>query len=327
MNQTLSTQQSQGTQPTVSVVIPTLNSAQTLEKCLTSIRANCSKYSYEIIVADAGSEDATLEIGKKYADKVLMGMPRRINRNIGVQNASGEIICFTDSDCVVPGNWIDELVDGLLRLNARDNKIVGAGGGNIPSFEDSSSIIELAISKAMRSPLISFRARNTAIYKDERQVLHNPPVNSVLFKRVIDEVGGFREEPGYPEDLDLDIKINERGYNLYYLPSPLIEHKHKTDFEKFAKQMRDFGRKRIRVNREHPKFSRFYHYGPFSLYLMLYSPLFFVPLAMALVNAIHVSFKERSFQFFNPIFRLTLSFHRNYGAGEAEVLFKERKRK
>jgi glycosyltransferase involved in cell wall biosynthesis len=39
----------------VSMVIPTLNSAQTLEKCLTSIRANCSKCDYEIIVADAGS--------------------------------------------------------------------------------------------------------------------------------------------------------------------------------------------------------------------------------------------------------------------------------
>lgn len=323
MNQTLLTQQSQGTQPTVSVVIPTLNSAQTLERCLTSIRANRSKYSYEIIVADAGSNDETVEIAQKYAHKVLNGVPSRINRNIGVEAAHGEIICFTDSDCIVPEDWIDKLVDGLLRLNVKDNKIVGVGGGNIPS-SGNSSFTESTISKAMRSPLISSRARNTAIYKDERQVLHNPPVNSVLFKRVIDEVGGFREEPGYPEDLDLDIKINERGYKLYYIPSPLVEHKHKTDFEKFAKQMRDFGRKRIRVNREHPKFSRFYHYGPLFLYLMLYSPLFFVPLATALANAIYISFKERSFRFFNPIFRLTLSFHKNYGAGEAEVLFKEK---
>jgi Glycosyltransferases involved in cell wall biogenesis len=101
----------------VSVVIPTLNSAQTLEKCLSSIRSNNSKYKYEIIVADAGSKDETLEIAKRYADKVLAGMPKRINRNVGVQDAEGEIICFTDSDCVVPDNWIDELANGLLRLN------------------------------------------------------------------------------------------------------------------------------------------------------------------------------------------------------------------
>ena len=78
MNQTPSTQQGQGIQPAISVVIPTLNSAQTLEKCLTSIRANRSKYSYEIIVADAGSNDKTVEIAQKYAHKVLNGVPSTI---------------------------------------------------------------------------------------------------------------------------------------------------------------------------------------------------------------------------------------------------------
>ena len=309
----------------VSVVIPTLNSAETLERCLTSIKANNTKYEYEVIVVDAGSNDETIEIARKYAHKVLDGMPSSINRNIGVEAARGEIICFTDSDCFVPEDWIAKLVAGLLRLNSRDNKVVGVGGGNTPSCGNG-SFMESAISQAMRSPLISFKARNTAIYKDERQVLHNPPVNAALFKWIINEVGGFREEPGYPEDLDLDIKINERGYKLCYLPCPLVAHKHKTGPEEFAKQMRDFGRKRIRVNREHPKFSRFYHYGPLFLYFMMYSPLFFIPLAVALINAIYMSSRERSLQLFNPIFRLTLSFHKNYGAGEAEVLFKEKRR-
>lgn len=308
----------------VSIVIPTLNSTETLEKCLTSIRANNSKYEYEIIVVDAGSNDKTIEIAKKYADKVLDGKPFRINRNQGVENADGDIICFTDSDCVVPEDWIDKLVDGLLRLKDENSKVVGVGGGNIPLSENPSPV-ELAISKAVRSPLVSFRARNTATYKDERQVLHNPPLNSALFKWVINEVGGFREEPGYPEDLDLDIKINEKGYKLYYLPSPLVQHRHKTDFEKFAKQMKDFGRKRAKVNREHPSASRFYHYGPLFLYLMLYSPLLSIPLAMAVVNAIYVTFREKNPRLFGPISHLTLSFYKNYGGGQAEVLFKERR--
>ena len=308
----------------VSVVIPAFNSAQTLEKCLTSIRSNTSKYSYEIIVVDAGSDGETIEIAKKHADKVLSGMPSRINRNKGIKAAQGEIICFTDSDCVVPEDWIDKLVDGLLRLNGKDNKVVGVGGSNISSFENHSPV-ELAISKAMRSPLISFRARNTAIYKDERQVVHNPPINSALFKWVIKEVGGFREEPGYPEDLDLDIKIIENGYKLYYLPSPSVQHKHKTSPQGFAEQMRDFGRKRVRVKREHVKAWRFYHYGPLFLYLMLYSPLFFIPLAMALVNAIYVSFQAKNLRLLGAIFKLTISFYKNYGSGEAEILLRGRK--
>jgi len=310
----------------VSIVIPTLNSAQTLEKCLASVRENNTKYEYEIIIADAGSIDETLVIAKKYGAVVDTGLSHRINRNIGIGAAKGYIICFTDSDCVVPVFWIDGLVDGLLRINAIDNKMVGVGSGNVPLFE-SNSPVAMAISKAMRSPLISFKARNTAAYKNERQVSHNPPLNAALFKWVLEEVGGFREEQGYPEDLDLDVRINEKGYKLYYLPSPLVQHKHKTDWQKFAAQMRDFGRKRIRVNKEHPQISRFYHYGPLILYFMLYSPLFFIPLAVALVNAIFMSLKERNLRLFVPIFRLTLIFHKSYGAGEAEVLFRKDKRK
>lgn len=118
-------------QPAVSVVIPTLNNAKTLEKCLSSIRANDSKYDFEIIVVDARSDDGTLEIAGKYVDKLLVGAPNIINRNIGVKNAKGEIICFTDSDCVVPRDWIDKLVDGLLRLNGKNSRVTGVGGGNI----------------------------------------------------------------------------------------------------------------------------------------------------------------------------------------------------
>jgi len=322
MNQTLSTQQSQGTQPTVSVVIPTLNSAQTLEKCLTSVRANHSKYSYEIIVADAGSKDETLEIAQKYAHKVLNGMPSRINRNIGVEAAHGEIICFTDSDCVVPDNWIDELADGLLRLNKVDSRVIGVGGGNIPLLENP-TLEELAVAKTMRSPFVSFKARNTAVYKKEQEVNHNPPLNSALFKWAVLEVGGFREEYGYGgEDLALDGKLIERGYKLYYLPNVLVYHRHKSNFEKFAQQMREFGRKRVRLNREYKRLAKFYHYGPLFLCLMVYSPLVFIPFGMALLNSIYVSLKEKNFHLLSPLIRLTMSFYVNYGRGELEEIRK-----
>jgi glycosyltransferase involved in cell wall biosynthesis len=309
----------------VSIVIPTLNGAETLEKCLASIKSNVSQYKYEIIVVDAGSDDGkTITIAREYADEVVDGMPCRINRNKGIEVARGDIICFTDSDCVVPPDWIDALVGGLLTLNDEDKKIVGVGGGNIALLERPCSE-ELAISKIIRSPLVSFKARNTSLYKDKRQVLHNPPINSALFKWVLKEVGEFREEPGYPEDLDLDIRINERGFKLYYLPSPVVRHKHKASSQEFARQMRDFGRKRVRVNREHPEASRFYHYGPMFLYLMLYSPLFFVPLTLALLNAFYVSLKGKTFQLFSMLLILTLRFYRNYGAGEVEVLFTEKR--
>ena len=304
---------------TVSVVIPTLNSEDTLEKCLASVKSNITRHKYEVIVVDAGSTDGTAEIAKKYADKYLKGTPSRINRNKGIENARGGIICFTDSDCIVPENWIDSLVEGLIRLHQRDERIVGVGSGNIPVLEDG-SLMEVAIAKAMRSPFVSFKARNTAVYKDECEVLHNPPLNSAYFKWVLDRIDGFREEPGYPEDLDLDARIVASGYKLYYLPDVLVYHKHKTDPQKFARQMQDFGRKRLRVNREHRNISRLYHWGPVFLCMMLYSPLFFIPLSMALLNAVYVSLVEEGFRLFFPVVRLTLGFYQNYGLGEMKAV-------
>ena len=311
----------------VSVVIPTLNSGQTISQCLASVKANNSKHDCEVIVVDAMSQDGTIDTVKKHADKLVIeeDCPIGKSRNIGIKNAKGDIVCFTDSDCVVPENWIEKLVDNLLRLNSWDNKIVGVGGGNIPLLENPSPM-ELAISKTIRSPLVSFGARNVTVYKEERQVWHNPPVNSAYFRWVLEEVEGFGERHGHSEDLELDVKITEKGYKLYYIPDLLVYHKHKSSPSEFAQQMQDWGRKRIRLLRDYPNVSRLYHYGPLFLYLMLFSPLFFVPLTMALANAIYLSIQERSLRFFGSTFRLTLSFYKNFGKGEAQVLFKERKR-
>jgi glycosyltransferase involved in cell wall biosynthesis len=305
----------------VSIVIPTLNSEATFEACLNSIRANNSKYPYEIIVADAGSKDKTLEIAHKYADKVLTGVPGRINRNIGIENSSGNIICFTDSDCIVPANWINGLTDGLLRLNEKDSNIIGVGSGNIPILENISSM-ELAVAYAIRSPLVSYKARNVITFNSEQQVSHNPPISSAYFRNVLEEMEGFREEPGYPEDLDLDTRLIEKGYKLYYLPDFLVYHKHKSSLLAFGRQMHDFGRKRIRVNREHPDIARFFHYGPIFLFIMIFIPPLIVPLGMSIVNSMYVTLKERKAKLFFPVILLTMCFYFFFGLGELTQVFK-----
>jgi glycosyltransferase involved in cell wall biosynthesis len=309
----------QPAQKDVSIIIPVLNSEATLEKCLSSIRANRTTYSYEIIVVDAGSRDRSLDIAQWYADRVYLGKRHTIDRNTGIKHATGNIICFTDSDCIVPVDWIEKLVGGLTALHNKDPKIQGVGGGNVPELENPTPV-ELAITRAMRSPFVSFRARNTAVYHEGREVTHNPPVNSACFKSVLEEVGGFVQEAGYPEDLDLDARIIARGYKLYYLPGVEVYHRHKNTLEAFARQMRDFGVKRCRVNRQHRHISRLYHYGPLVLCLMLHSPLFFVPLGMALANALLVSLKDGAFRLFFPVARLTIDFYRNYGFGEMKAV-------
>lgn len=301
----------------VSVIIPTLSSAESLDRCLTSIVMNNTKHKLELIIVDGGSTDETRNIATKYTDRIIVekGCFRGTARNIGVKSAHGKIVCFTDSDCVVPKNWVTELVDNLLELNGKDERMVGVGGGNVPLIEGS-SLVELAISAVVRSPLVSYKARNMSVYGNAHENLHNPPVNSAYFKWVVEEVGGFGEEYNSGEDMELDAKIHEKGYKLYYLPNLTVYHKHRSSFKKFVKQMYNFGKARIRVGRKYRKFLDFHHYGPAVLCLMTFSPLFFIPLGLSLLNGVYLSFKEKRVLLFLPALALTMSFYVSYGLGE-----------
>lgn len=305
----------------VSVIIPTFNSAGTLEKCLASIKANKTRYPYEIIVVDCGSTDATLDIAGKYGAIILKDQPKRINRNIGVQSATGDIICFTDSDCTVPTDWIDKLVGGLLRLHGDDKQVVGVGGGNLPWLENP-SLEELAIARVLHSPFVSFKARNTAIYNKVRLVNHNPPLNSCLLKEAILEVGGFEESPGYGygEDSALDATLIQRGYKLYYLPDVFILHKHPPNAARFARQMYAYGWGRVKLGQKYKGYFGLHHYGPVLLCLMTFSPLVFLPAAMAAANALCVSLSEKEARLLSPVMRLTMTFYVKYGWGEIVAL-------
>lgn len=82
----------------VSVIVPTKNSSEFLEKCLKSIK-NQSYQNIELIVVDNNSTDHTKEIARKYTDKVFnKGPERSTQRNFGVRQSTGKYILIIDSD-------------------------------------------------------------------------------------------------------------------------------------------------------------------------------------------------------------------------------------
>ncbi|NUS53645.1 MAG: glycosyltransferase [Streptomycetaceae bacterium] len=90
--------------PEVSFVVPTRNSGRTLEACLRSLRAQAGTAA-EVVVVDVGSGDATREIAKVFADRVLVRAGgRNAQRNAGWRAARGRVVAFLDSDMVLdPG--------------------------------------------------------------------------------------------------------------------------------------------------------------------------------------------------------------------------------
>jgi len=93
----------------VSCVIPALNEEQFIGECLKSLR-NQTYPLYEIIVVDGGSTDRTVDIAKKFADKVI-SVPIRnaaLQREIGCKIAKGDFILLADADTVFPPDWVEK---------------------------------------------------------------------------------------------------------------------------------------------------------------------------------------------------------------------------
>ncbi len=104
--------------PSVSIIIPTLNSEKVLEDCLESIEAlDYSKEKIEIIIADGGSTDSTLDIAKKYDVDRILPNPLKTSeagKAVGLRYAKNEIVAFIDSDNILPiKNWLKQMIKPL----------------------------------------------------------------------------------------------------------------------------------------------------------------------------------------------------------------------
>ncbi|MBD3262753.1 glycosyltransferase [Candidatus Woesearchaeota archaeon] len=95
----------------VSVVVCAKNEEKYLEPCLKALKAQTIKP--EIIVVNGHSTDKTIEIAKKYADKIVKDNKKGIGeaRDIGAEISSGEIIAYCDADAVPPKEWVKKILN------------------------------------------------------------------------------------------------------------------------------------------------------------------------------------------------------------------------
>lgn len=114
--------------PSVSVAIATRNSERTLSLCLESVRSQDYPSQIEIVLADGGSVDRTLEIAKKFNAKVL-NVPEEkqnaeYNKGVAVNEAKNDLILMIDHDNILPHNkWLQNMIRPLVE----DKDIFGAG--------------------------------------------------------------------------------------------------------------------------------------------------------------------------------------------------------
>ncbi|MDB5410540.1 MAG: glycosyl transferase family 2, partial [Rhodospirillales bacterium] len=119
--------------PRVSVVVCAYNAERTMEQCLASLEV-LNYPDYEVIVVNDGSTDSTLAISERFPYCKIISQPNKglsVARNVGAEAATGEIVAYTDSDCVADPDWLTYLVGKMLFSG-----LAACGGPNFPPPED-----------------------------------------------------------------------------------------------------------------------------------------------------------------------------------------------
>ena len=115
----------------VSVVVPAYNEERLIARCLLSLtNQTFARKDYEIIVVDNASIDKTSQIAGKYADVVIRESKKGIlfARQIGFEQAKGDVIIRTDADSFVPMDWIER----AWKKFEKDKKMVALSGFYYP---------------------------------------------------------------------------------------------------------------------------------------------------------------------------------------------------
>jgi len=225
------------TSPSVTVVVPVRNGEQTIQQLLDSLqKLDYDRNKVEVIVVDGNSTDKTREIVKKYPVKLVIEEKKGLNlaRNVGIKCSNGEIVAFTDSDCIVPPNWIMKIVE-----NFKDPK-VSCVGGSAKALDDD-FISQYADNSIVR--LMPFFTKREELEKVKPFFRHPAGCNMAFRRKVAEEVGYFDENIQYGfDEVEFADRICRAGYKMVLDPEVVVWHKHRSTLKEFLKQNFQYGK-------------------------------------------------------------------------------------
>jgi cellulose synthase/poly-beta-1,6-N-acetylglucosamine synthase-like glycosyltransferase len=223
--------------PSVTVIVPVRNGEQTIQPLLESLqKLDYKRNKVEVIVVDGNSTDKTREIVQEYPVKLIIEKRKGLNlaRNVGIKNSNGEIVAFTDADCIVPPNWITKIVD-----NFKDPKISCVGGS--AKALDSDFVSQYADNSIVR--LMPFFTKREELERVKPFFRHPAGCNMAYRKKVAEEVGYFDENIQYGfDEVEFADRICRAGYKMVLDPKVSVWHKHRSTLGEFLKQNFQYGK-------------------------------------------------------------------------------------
>lgn len=216
----------------VSIVIPTKNAGDLLDRVLDMVFKQETEYSYEVICVDSGSKDQTLDIIQKYPCRLFQIPASEFGhgktRNYGGQQGTGEYIVFITQDAVPASvTWLQNFIDAMKL----DQDIVGGFGIHYP-YED----CNLLDVNGLKQHFLNFGTDNTIFsMNDDLERYQNDPGymqyvvffsdNNACVKREVWEKYPY-PDVDFAEDQIWMRKMIELGYKKVYCPFAPVYHSH-----------------------------------------------------------------------------------------------------
>ena len=227
--------------PRVSVVVCAYNAADTLEDNLRSLE-QLTYPDFEIILVNDGSKDRTSEIGHRFANVRVIDTSNAglsAARNVGLAEATGEIVAYTDADTRVDRDWLTFLVQPFLTSD-----VVGSGGPNVVPADDAP--IAQCIARAPGGP--------THVLLDDRIAEHVPGCNMAFRRDALLAIDGFN--PIYlraGDDVDVCWRLQARGWKIGFASSALVWHHHRSSVKAYWRQQVGYGEGETWLMAHHPE--------------------------------------------------------------------------
>ncbi len=216
--------------PFVSVIIPVFNDEDRLMICLDSLhKQTYPKENFEIVVIDNGSSNPVASKLKTYTnvrcfDEPVSGSYRA--RNTGIRHALGQIIAFTDSDCIPSIDWIE---NGVKALSSMKNPGIAAGR------------IDVFFKDPKRPTWVELFEKEFA-FNQEGYVKNQhfgATANVFTTTAVIEKAGLFDESLKSGGDMEWGKRVFNAGFDVIYADEVKVDHPARCDIkERFVKTKR-----------------------------------------------------------------------------------------
>jgi glycosyltransferase involved in cell wall biosynthesis len=215
----------------VSVVIPLYNDASTIGSCLDSVLSqDYPGDRFEVIVVDNGSTDGSDRIAAQHPVTLVYERDTLTSyaaRNRGISAARGDIVVFTDSDCLPRPGWLRALVEAF------EDDAVPAAGGPIEEAPPDSDLDRL-IRELFPIPNV-----------ERLQGTYLPAIvggNAAYRRDLLLKVGMFNAALYTGGDLDLSWRVQKlAGQSAVFVPQAVVIHDHRSSLAGLGKRYRRYG--------------------------------------------------------------------------------------